>query len=464
VSGLTKDDFQLFVNGQPQTIDSFDVVVDDGSAPAANAPVDLHRRRLFVLLFDTLNSSTIYIYRAKESALRFVDEAGPGDTFAVAVVKRDGIRFAVPFTNDRAAVRRAIVTLNVSMAGDAFNLAMLRSERMTWQNTASDKLAEDAALNTIDGGVQLRGSRSAALSAALERQYDKMEREGQIAVHTRSVSDLGDLAERLAPLSGVKHVVLLTTDWGGSLLDRGEYYTFLDRLHRRYRSAGVMLDAIDIAGLAAPWSSASPPDTRGPFWDLTLATGGTFAPSLDSLRKQQSVTYILGFTPPATDKKDNAITVRVRNQPFGTVVRYRRGYSTDDGAAPASNALFLADVLMNDIAQNGINVDLDVARDAKQTIITARLPGPEVLALGKDGATLLDAFFYVFDENNVVASWSHTRFNVDHEKAREFLSESPFAIRQRFPLPPGRYAAKALVRVVGSDVAGFARKDLEIPR
>src|SRR5688500_7363149 len=55
IKGLTREDFELFVNGKPHPIEYFDVVDQRAgeNAPAtANAPIELKRRRLIVLLFD----------------------------------------------------------------------------------------------------------------------------------------------------------------------------------------------------------------------------------------------------------------------------------------------------------------------------------------------------------------------------------------------------------------------------
>jgi hypothetical protein len=55
------------------------------------------------------------------------------------------------------------------------------------------------------------------------------------------------------------------------------------------------------------------------------------------------------------------------------------------------------------------------------------------------------------------------RVSVDLDKGREFLSANPYTMRQELTLPPGQYTAKAIVRVVGTDKTGFARKDFVIP-
>src|SRR6185436_18241596 len=52
VRNLTRDDFELFVNGKRTAIEYFDTVGDAAPPGAAGARPVLRERRLFVLLFD----------------------------------------------------------------------------------------------------------------------------------------------------------------------------------------------------------------------------------------------------------------------------------------------------------------------------------------------------------------------------------------------------------------------------
>jgi len=91
------------------------------------------------------------------------------------------------------------------------------------------------------------------------------------------------------------------------------------------------------------------------------------------------------------------------------------------------------------------------------------MPGRELLALSSDKQVMLDVFFYLFD-GPLVADWHYARIAIDPLKGREFLSENPFTVRKEFAgLRPGCYAGKTLVRVVGTDLTGFRRAEVEIP-
>lgn len=475
---LTKSDFELYVNGARQPIDYFDVLLEEASAAKLEPQRrELRRRRLYLLLFDLTTLPRYQMRKARESALRFVSNAPAGETFAVATLSLAGIHFAAPFTTDRIAVERAIRTLTASGAGDAFNLAMLESER----SAGTPALMPEAGPGDLAGvGPAVSWVRPPNATAKLFlEEADMMETAASMRLRERSIDNLAILADTLAPLSGVKHVVILGTGRPMDDLVVGHggagYLNYLSRVHERYRLAGVTLNGIDVGGPSVPWTGASSrqpsnvgglmQDPQRRLRDLVGGTGGTVAYNLNTLRAQYSVTYVLGFRPPADQRrKENAISVKVRNRPFGSLVRYRQGYSIERARPTAGEGIFLADVLLNDIEQNGLTVGVDVDQRGEDVTLTASVPGPEVLGYGTYGATLMDVFLYVFDEHDVVAWWKHVRLRVDLESGREFLLTNPYRVRQQIRLRPGRYSAKALLQVVGSDATGFRRTDFRIPQ
>ena len=476
IKGLTREDFELFVNGKPHPIEYFDVVDQRAgeNAPAtASAPVELKRRRLIVLLFDVA-APPWSLQRARKAAARYVDEGASGDTFAVATVGYSGVLFIVPFTADRIAVQRAIATLRPSAARDPFRVATLDVERSRGGVGGAD------AGRGVFGGIW-GGHPEGRLPGSLPGFYEPpaiagwytgaaIDRDGaQNDFSSRGLIDnLNTLADRLAPLEGLKEVVLLSegnSDPDAAFSWAGRLAAFT-RLHKRFRAAGVILNAVDIGTPSAPGggiervsttTNVTPNFLASNFlWSLALDTGGIATTSLPHLQERHRLSYVIGFRPPASRSKQNSISVRVRNQPILTDVRYRKSYSLD--REPTDDGLFLADTLLNDIPQNGVTVDLSV----NGKWVAASIPGVELLSYAPERRLSLDVYFYVFDGQQRPVAWNRMQITVDLDKGREFLSTNPYTMRQEFVLEPGRYVAKALVRIAGTDRMGFRRTAFEV--
>jgi VWFA-related protein len=485
VSGLTKDDFVLTVNGKPQSIDYFDVIVNDtmtADAPAQpQQQIDVDRRRMIVLLFDLSQSSHFALKRAQEAAGKFVQDAPRGDVFAVATLTRDGVDFALPFMNDRAAIRQAVATLSTRKARDVFGIATEITDRKLW---SSETHADTSAVEPLDriwdvpsiNRLAFQESEGAQLNYRVEASIAEFEGEVRMTARRSLVDHVGELATRLSPLSGIKHVVLLSegSAFANPAADAGTHAIVtplavresLQKMHKRFREASVILDAVDTGGTTAPWCNDCGDASYSAFSTLhsmSLDTGGTVARALPALRKAQRVTYILAFRPSreAVAAEDNAIEVKLRKAAPMTEVRYRRTWTSAKPLNGADEGLFLADVMVNDIPQNGMTISLGTSREADKSVVTATVPGREILALG-NALLSLEAFVYIFDAKGQVAEWVYRKSRLDLVRGRDALSSEPYVINARTKLAPGKYVAKVLLRAVESDATGFARTEFTV--
>ena len=493
VKGLTKDDFELRVNGKVHPIEAFDVLEfnrqteaqiepDRGASPLERP---LTQRRLMVLLFDVSNSSQAAVWRSRAQVEKFISEASPHDVFAVAVYsKARGVRYLSPFTTDRVAVMRAVHTLTPSASGDTLGIATLENERTEWTpgtGWLSDISSYDATYNTPERDLERRATAVSGETEQITGPAVKWEKlyPSQLDVIKAGESMMGELddrhfisalaqmADNLVPLEGVKQVILFSE--GPSPVFKRDIMHYARELHGRFRKAGVVLHAVDLGGMRAPWRDTDgSSSTADELYTLALDTGGTVVANaavnkaLQVLYDMQSTMYVVAFRPPQSKKARNDIQVRVKNKGAFTDVHYRRGYSAVTADDRARSGLFLADVLLNDIPQNDISVDVAVKPGALSTV-SMQVPGTELLAYDSDGPLLtLDVFLYVFDENRKVAGWSFNRLRLDVEKGRKVLEGGPYVIQERFRLEPGKYAAKALWRISGEDRRGFDRADFEV--
>ncbi|HXA17175.1 MAG TPA: VWA domain-containing protein [Thermoanaerobaculia bacterium] len=491
VRGLTRDDFKLRVNGQTQKIDYFDVV--DFSSLSSEQMRDPRQRRLYVLTFDLANMSQFALPRAQRAAEEYLAAAQPSDSFAVALLGHDNqIRFIVPFTRDRATLRRAVASFRVASPGDPLRLTLAWGERTALIN---DDAAELMDLRRMGAGV------TAELVADMARRRvdDQFE-------------SLGNLARRLAPLEGYKHVVLLSRGFDSFLLGGGlsgltgrsplagpltgegpqqqgnafaspgqqgqgawwpvSFHGFDSwlpesqrRMQKEFTDAGVFLDAIDIEGVR-PIGMGSNESLHF----LVSDTGGQVVEhrndlkaAIQRLTDSQQVVYVLGFHAADTGRKQNTISVDVTGAPRRSYVFYRQSYTTIADKPPAYDGLRLADIVTNDIPENGITMTTTVTTAPKTAAVSVTLPGQELLAIaGNDGNVKGEALLYVFLGQTSV-SFARKGIDVDVTRARTGgLDGRNVEIAQSFDLPPGTYALKVLVRLEGHDTLAFARKDFTI--
>lgn len=422
VNGLTKDDFELFVNGKRQPIEYFDVVGDARDE-------SLRERRLFVLVFDLAFSRPGVIGRAQRAASKVVERAAPGDTFAIATfTSRRGLQFTVPFTTDTVALQRAIRGFSINAADDPLRLVVNAGDRADWMARSPEVQPE--------GNDPMFDLAMVSLRPVVETQLE----------------DLGNVAMRLTPLEGQKHVIVLSEGFDPAMLRdplqpksglasfAAPYANQLyDDMHRRFQAAGVFLHTLDIGGLRA---AAEPPGVTT-LHRLASETGGAivndrndFDDALEDIAAAYGRGYLLGFRPANVKKGYNRISVKVKDQ-ARAYVAHRQGFYGSAPRIDANDGIYLADILLNDVPQTGIAAAIEGTGDGD---VSVRVPLRQVAAqLGDAGSA--DLLLYVFDANGrAVASR-----RVTIEVAANATEEKTIVVG--LGLPSGTYTAKALLRV-----------------
>jgi len=469
VNGLTRDNFELFVNGKRQAIDYFDMIDFASIAPPAaiSAPPDPRQRRLYVLLFDLYYGTPNSIHRAQKAAQSFLAQAGAADVFAVATYSsRRGVDVLVPFTKDRAALAQAISVLRPAADADPLRLKIGTAEAQAIERAFDrDELPP---------------------AAQVPRVADELIADQQRGPVQDQIGALGLLAENLAPLEGQKHVVLLSSGYDSRFIHGVEPLTMrknappevgfvkehtpqvfamngqglmeLRNMIRKYADAGVFLDAVDTAGLRHTWTVAE----NESLYALTRDTGGSvvdnrndLAAALQLLTDRQRVVYVLGFHNRDTGRRENSIRVRLTGVAGSPMVRYRPSYSAIAPKASPENGLQLADILLNDIPQNGVTVHAT----ASGNTLSVSIPAREMLAQIDERHARADAMIYIFSGARVVAT-KVKAIDIESERASKAPRDAAIRFDETFDLPPGQYTAKVLVRL--GEAMGFARTELTV--
>jgi VWFA-related protein len=438
IRGLTRDAFELSVNGKPQPIESFEVV-DVAAAPAEERPA--RQRRLYLLLFDLAYATMNDVHHAQTSAAQLIEgDPYEGDLFAVAKYKpREGVQFLSAFLSSKPEIRRAIFTLSPSEAHDPLGVAIDENERTAWIKSPGEELEAPSGR----GGLAT-AERAAALRGGPANQATVAQPQSRLTDY--QINGLDEMVAHLSGLEGQKHVVFFTE---GARLAPSERY--LRDLGRAFRQAGAFLHAVGMLG-----------GNRDTLRLITQETGGRYywgqdmVASLSNLTRSQEVSYLLSFR--RHEAGEGTIVVKVRGLPPGAGVRYRTGYGAVR-TAKSVDQLQLADIVTNDVAQSGIDLDgfIKPAKDGAE--LTLRFPREQVVAQLDPNDPAVEVYLYVFDTKGGSLKFVSKRILFD-EKAREGTGR--VGLRETFELPPGQYVAKALVTIHGSSAVGFMRGEFTV--
>lgn len=447
VQGLRAEDFELYVNGQRQPIDYFDVV-----SPAGEP--SLRERRLFLLMFDSAFSRPHALVRAQQAASRLIASAPESDLFAVATfTSRAGIQFAVPFTADRGALQRAIGSLTVSKSGDPLAIVMTPAERAGIESFSNGGSADRA--DPYLASVREADRMAAAFTSEMAMVQIRRRARDQ-------VDAFQELSQRMASLEGQKHVVVMTEGFDGdtsraSFISRMEppapyrfpqpfadsfVHASLLAMYRAFQQADVLLHTIDLAGLEMT------PAFDGAHYLLAAGTGGTastnrndISGALADLSDQFAIGYRLGFRPQSVRAGHNSVRVKLRNS-RGLSIQHRLGFSGTPQSTNVDEGLYLADVVLNDVPQTGTAAALELERG----VLHARIPmQPLAAQLGEAGVAKL--LVYVFDQHGKAIAYHEQTIAVPSGAT----GESTFDI----PLPADTKVVKALLRV--DESIGFTK-------
>jgi len=461
LQNLTKNDFELYVNGKPQAIDYFDPI--DFRAPAkseaAAAPIvprDIRDRRLFLLILDCAFTRPAALDRARKAAAVMIDASAPADYFSVGTfTSKNGVQLLVPFTNDHIVAKRAAMALQSSAIHDPLAIAISATERENTELMAivnddgdsragSDSISQDPILQKLVGAA-------AADNAAMP---------GMRLIQDQ-ITDFSAVAKRLAPFEGYKHVVVMSEGFTPTAAYREpRLMQDFKSMANAFRGAGAVVDTIDLGSTLTSDGFRESLENDA-LHLMARETGGQFIEHENNLGKAlnrvstaSAVGYRLGFNMPKNARKgDNSIDVKVRNVPSGTTLSFRRGFSTTVSKPSASDGLLLADVILNDVPQTGVAPRI---RFTERPFVEVVVPAQQLLAANEGRAVNADVMFYVFDAKHVVVEFKEKKVVVPSDAKQDI------AFRDALRLPPGSYTAKALLRA--GDSLGFAKQDFAIPK
>ena len=513
VDGLTRDDFTVEEDGQPQAIESFEAI---RVPPASIAPVVERPRvstnheptsgpgRTFVVVFDDLNLTSLQTPQAKAAVAEFLEKG-----------VREGDRVLLAATGGGAWWSARMEAGRVELVA-----LVKRLEGRRRVDTEPDRMTDWEALRIhvfrdreVAARVQRRFKEYGVTPASDVERYEYrfsfedpylLQRASQVYLQTleRNRLMLGLLERALVALAstpGRKAAILVSE---GFVHDPtlGEFKEVVDA-SRRSNVAVYFVDARGLTGmplaataefgpqllpqdlssmslddpLASEGSEVLAADTGG----FTVKNTNDLAEGVQRIARESEAYYLLGYRPTNTarDGRFRKIDVKVRSK--GVRVRARRGYyALAEGEAEAETERRAAD-----------RPDFQPALDSPFSVgdvplsMTALVFGEQ--EMGKAAvlvATEVDIRDFAFeeregqlvDELQVLLVVAHRETGEFHRydqavemtirpEALKALKRSGYVIARPFPLAPGGYQAKIVVRDKRSGRMGTVMHNFEVP-
>ena len=452
VRDLTKDDFQIFEDGKPQTVSAFSLVdlPVDPPSQAQSSSVSIapdvqnnERRfdgRVFVMIMDDDSTALDRTIRTKNAARRFIEQhLGANDLMAVVFTHLS--EPAQELTSDK----RLLVAAVEKFAGR--EMPELTVPLLT--------------------GPSIGGSSEPAIPSSADPVVLPLFT-NPIIDATHVVSAISKVAGWLDGITGRKKAVIFVSD--GFVYDQ-------KRLALEFRPSGL-LGRTNVNIYAIDMREPGTFQTATDQLTFLTANSGGFAVmdshdigrGLDRIIAENSTYYLLAYYPShRRDGKYHPIEVRVKRR--GVSVRSRRGYTAAEGnplriptGSQASRAIVQAlnsPIQLSDLGMRVFAASFRSDASRASVMVGIELVGRD-LPFGSDGA--VEISYVAIDSKGAQHEWRTDRMSLNAEPAtRTRVEQSGVRILKRMDLPPGRYRLHVAAHETVRDRSGSLIYDLEVP-
>ena len=526
VSGLTRDDFEVFEDGKPQKLEMFSYVelpVEPQDRFAfLNRPVTSDVRsnrrpfdgRVYVLVLDDVDISPLRTALVKLSARQFIDEHFGANDLAAVVYTSGRSDATQDFTNDRRLLRAAID----KFIGRRLRSAAVEALERHYQNELTILNRPE---NYTNAGADIK-------NAAAPVDIRDLEREQRAIMVLDTLKNLGEF---MAGVRGRRKAVLLFSE--GIEMPIGEIYgthtatdvvgAIKDAITAAARS-NVNFFALDPRGLIGMTSeyietagSHAPDVALGVFGSVNAQQGllNEMKLSQDSLRTLSEETggfaavnqntlgsafrrivdansryYVLGYYPPTQARDGRFHRIEVRLKRPGLRVSARRGYAAPRGRTPAerrrdeevrrvrearkggvnNTSAELRDALNAPLFQGGLGFSVQAApfklnQKEASIALAIEIDADRLQFTPKDGlfANVVELAFFGINQDGRAQRTTRTQLNLTlRPESFERVKGGGLRINERMTLEPGRYQVRVGVRDATAQV-GTVFYDLVVP-
>ncbi len=379
ITGLTKEDFTILDQGQPQNISFFSEERNQpiSTTSTAGAPSINHFSNRFaektgvptsvtVILLDNLNTHSMDMAYTRKQVTKFLQQLQPEDRVAIYSLSSK-LYILHDFTQDASALLRALE----------------RDPNIEdFRTSASEPDAADTGDDVLNAAVDASNARAAQFY-----MNDRVE---------RTALALKVIADHIAGLPGRKNLVWISAAFpidviGGDLaFDHYSYTQQIEDTARSLNNANVAIYPVDARGLIANPNMASrqgpraggrrgmptqpaitplaPPrqnfDTMN---TLAERTGGRAFYNTNDIKSavrhaidDSRVTYVLGYYPSIAQWDGKFREIKVEVKKSGVHLRYRRGYFAIQEASndPTKTKALMADAVWSPLEATELGLDI----------------------------------------------------------------------------------------------------------
>lgn len=486
IKGLKASDFQIFENGKPQTIASFDYQnVDEaavlkeqstvtGKASIADilnnnfaaSPAQLKDHRLIVMFFDLSSMQPEDVDRAVESAQDYVNKKmQPADLVAL-ISMSTGLSMDQDFTADKAALLKGLGKYN-GTEGTGFANGNEGGNSGGTADDASSFTADDSEYNALNTDRELYAIRTIAKS------LERVDQRKSLLYFSGGLTRQGienQASMRAATNEAVKaNMAIYSVDSRGlqALPPVGNASTGSLRGTASY-SGGAMQSQLDANFGSQEVLATLSSDTGGKaFFD-----SNDFAPAFQQIQHDTEAYYILGFhsTDTRRDGSYRHLTVKL-NRPDAKI-DYRPGYY-----APADfqhqktedREQALLEQMQSDLPATDVAVYLQALyfrmEDNKFFIpVSLIVPGSQIHVVknGDRDKANIDIMGQVKNAQGIIVGNVRDNVKLALDAAQQ-VQRKNIQYSTGFTLAPGKYHLKFVVRENQTGAMGSFETDLQVP-
>lgn len=502
LAGLQQDDFELYDEGELQTIVGFRAQEQSMDRPQESPQGDDSRgldtdrsgRRL-LLLFDFSFSRP----QRLASALRGIrtglaKQLDPEDRVAVATYGYvSGVNLLVGFTRDREVMNLAFDAIKAMLDAKGKKqreiLAQLHEIRFpsdggTQESSTYASLAHElgasAALGVLSGPVVYdEAEDDGVIILEQESVWSPIQVRVEVDVRdpifvaqdvngvnldTSTIRHLGlaltELTTLLRDVGGQKDMILVSEGFSGALLENARSMFFLQKAFRSFRDSGWVLHSVDVGGIPGMDDRSF---ESGSLLFMADATGGDlventndFSQAAARVLQRTEVVYVLAFQPQESGKPGEfrRLEVKLKNAPKGADVRHRPGYYT---SRPLSERgvfearMDAAQWLMTNLEADEIDVRVFAQNESDplggiRVPVAVEITGESLGAMETKKPTSLELQLAALDTDSQVKEILSGEIEIRFSDMAAVISQGGVRFVGELGLSPGEYQLRVLVR------------------